>query len=138
MVGNIINIQKEKVAMNSQNLTSLRAAHALMAILAPHDTNNTLILGKIDQHLRLDDGVQLESLHAPVPKLRSCTDNSGVRFKVGGLMRHRRYHYMCVVYGWDAVCRMDDAWKAQMSVHRYVHTYSVFPNGSTLGLQEPS
>ena len=25
---------------------------------------------------------------------------------------------MCVVYGWDSQCRMDDAWKAQMSVHR--------------------
>ena len=27
-----------------------------------------------------------------------------------------RYHYGCVIYGWDPVCRMDETWIQQMGV----------------------
>ena len=25
-------------------------------------------------------------------------------YSVGMVMKHKRYHYVCVIYGWDAVC----------------------------------
>lgn len=116
MVGNIINILKEKVIMNARNLSSLRSAHELMSILAPHDTNNHLILSKIDQHLRLD--LERYPQNTVTPKVRSAPKNSVVKYRVGMIMKHRRYNYFCVIYGWDCECQMDSSWQSQMNVQR--------------------
>ncbi|XP_048583066.1 F-box only protein 21 isoform X2 [Nematostella vectensis] len=56
------------------------------------------------------------------PKLRSDPRHSKVIYKVGMVMRHRRYHYGCVIWGWDPFCNMSDAWIQQMGVDR-------LPNG---------
>ncbi|XP_068679447.1 F-box only protein 21-like isoform X1 [Montipora foliosa] len=50
------------------------------------------------------------------PKLRTDPRNSEVQFKVGMVMRHKLYHYGCVIFGWDPVCQMDESWIQRMSV----------------------
>lgn len=47
-------------------------------------------------------------------KLRSA--NSQVEYRVGDVMRHHRYNYMCVVYGWDSVCAADEQWIVDMGI----------------------
>ena len=39
-------------------------------------------------------------------------------FAVGMVMKHRRYQYICVIYGWDAVCKQSRVWISQMGVDR--------------------
>jgi len=52
------------------------------------------------------------------PKLRSDSENSEVLYATGQVMYHRRYHYRCVISGWDPVCRASPAWIQQMGVDR--------------------
>lgn len=42
--------------------------------------------------------------------------NNSVRFRVGDIMMHKRYHYRGVIYGWDPICKASDEWIAQMNV----------------------
>jgi len=37
-------------------------------------------------------------------------------YAVGMVMKHRRYHYHCVIYGWDEKCTAEKAWIQQMGV----------------------
>lgn len=46
------------------------------------------------------------------PKIRA----SHVEFAVGMIMRHLRYDYTCVVYGWDPLCNASQEWIYQMGV----------------------
>nr|KAG5702310.1 hypothetical protein BaRGS_002977 [Batillaria attramentaria] len=51
---------------------------------------------------------------AKPPKRRK--DNDEVEFSVGMVMKHKRYHYTCVIYGWDKECRASEEWITQMGV----------------------
>ena len=39
-----------------------------------------------------------------------------VRYKVGQVFQHKRYHYTAVITGWDVECAASEAWIAQMNV----------------------
>ncbi|KAL3856330.1 hypothetical protein ACJMK2_011099 [Sinanodonta woodiana] len=49
------------------------------------------------------------------PKYRK--DDQEVEFAVGMIMRHKRYRYKCVIYGWDPTCQATDEWIAHMGVN---------------------
>ncbi|XP_061197730.1 F-box only protein 21-like [Saccostrea echinata] len=49
------------------------------------------------------------------PKYRA--ENKEVRFSVGMVMKHKRYNYMCVIFGWDLTCQASREWIIQMGVH---------------------
>lgn len=36
-------------------------------------------------------------------------------------MRHKKYHYQCVIYGWDGKCAANRDWIYQMGVHNLNH-----------------
>jgi len=38
-------------------------------------------------------------------------------YAVGMVMKHRRYHYHCVIYGWDPKCTAEKGWIQQMGVY---------------------
>jgi len=38
-------------------------------------------------------------------------------YSVGMVMKHRRYHYHCVIYGWDPKCTAEKGWIQQMGVY---------------------
>ena len=40
-----------------------------------------------------------------------------VRYKVGQIFHHKRYHYKAVITGWDGECAATDHWMAHMGVH---------------------
>jgi F-box protein 21 len=53
-------------------------------------------------------------LAVTAPKRRPLMTN--VKYSIGTIMKHRMYHYRCVIYGWDESCEMSEAWIAQMGV----------------------
>ena len=46
----------------------------------------------------------------------SPLQNSGIVSLVMSAVLIFRYHYGCVIYGWDPVCRMNEAWIQRMGV----------------------
>jgi F-box protein 21 len=52
-----------------------------------------------------------------VVKRRTHPKHVSVTYRVGLVMHHKRYDYICVIYGWDPVCRMSKEWQNQMGVH---------------------
>ncbi|XP_078362557.1 F-box only protein 21-like [Oculina patagonica] len=69
-------------------------------------------------HKKVQQDLEDNLNNPPQPKLRSDPSHSQVGFKVGMVMRHKLYHYGCVIYGWDPVCKMDESWIQQMGVDR--------------------
>ena len=50
-------------------------------------------------------------------KGRTAAALNSVRYKVGHVFQHKRYHYQAVITGWDAECCAGEEWMAQMGVH---------------------
>ncbi|XP_041058245.1 F-box only protein 21 [Carcharodon carcharias] len=44
-----------------------------------------------------------------------------IEFSVGLIMKHKRYGYDCVIYGWDPKCMMGLDWIRTMGVHNLPH-----------------
>ncbi|GCB63362.1 hypothetical protein scyTo_0009651 [Scyliorhinus torazame] len=44
-----------------------------------------------------------------------------IEFSVGLIMKHKRYGYNCVIYGWDPKCMMGLDWMRTMGVHNLPH-----------------
>ncbi|MEE6503827.1 hypothetical protein FKM82_004976 [Ascaphus truei] len=55
------------------------------------------------------------------PKVKLRSEEQEVHYSIGLIMRHKRYHYSCVVYGWDPVCMMGTDWIRNMGVHNLPH-----------------
>ena len=49
-------------------------------------------------------------------KARGGQRRESVRYKVGQVFRHKRYHYSAIITGWDVECEATEAWIAQMDV----------------------
>ncbi|XP_033111559.1 F-box only protein 21-like [Anneissia japonica] len=80
-------------------------------------TNNMLTLKKYmirEAHTLLEE----EENPNKVITVKRRADHQEVEYSVGMIMRHRRYDYMCVIYGWDPLCEMSENWKSQMGVDR--------------------
>ncbi|XP_022093266.1 F-box only protein 21-like [Acanthaster planci] len=52
-----------------------------------------------------------------MPSAKQREDNKEVIYAVGMVMKHRRYNYSCVIYGWDPVCKLSRDWQRHMGVH---------------------
>lgn len=67
----------------------------------------------------------LESLHVmravdEIPKQvrRRTADNQNIRYMVGQVFRHRRYHYRAIITGWDSECGAEEEWMMRMGIDR--------------------
>ncbi|KAJ5667924.1 uncharacterized protein N7477_006494 [Penicillium maclennaniae] len=67
----------------------------------------------------------LESLHVmravdEIPKqVHRRTDmNKTIRYRVGQVFRHRRYHYWAIITGWDSECGAGEQWMRRMGIDR--------------------
>ncbi|GLI77044.1 hypothetical protein PoHVEF18_005327 [Penicillium ochrochloron] len=67
----------------------------------------------------------LESLHVmravdEIPKQvrRRTGENQNIRFSVGQVFRHRRYHYRAIITGWDRECGAGEQWMRRMGIDR--------------------
>ncbi|KAK7809141.1 hypothetical protein U0070_006155 [Myodes glareolus] len=54
-------------------------------------------------------------------KLRSEEKHRDVCYSIGLVMKHKRYGYNCVIYGWDPTCMMGHEWIRNMNVHSLPH-----------------
>ena len=50
-----------------------------------------------------------------------------VQFKVGDVIRHRRYHYRGVIYGWDPECKAEEEWMQQMRIDQLPGMHAMLP-----------
>ncbi|XP_054852124.1 F-box only protein 21 isoform X2 [Eublepharis macularius] len=57
----------------------------------------------------------------PDVKLHSDEKHKDVCYSVGLVMKHKRYGYNCVIYGWDPACMMGHEWIRNMNVHSLPH-----------------
>ncbi|XP_019362220.1 PREDICTED: F-box only protein 21 isoform X3 [Gavialis gangeticus] len=57
----------------------------------------------------------------PEVKHRSDEKHKDVCFSIGLIMKHKRYGYNCVIYGWDPTCMMGHEWIRNMNVHSLPH-----------------
>nr|XP_033810276.1 F-box only protein 21 isoform X2 [Geotrypetes seraphini]XP_033810277.1 F-box only protein 21 isoform X2 [Geotrypetes seraphini] len=57
----------------------------------------------------------------PEVKERSDEKHQDVQFSVGLIMKHKRYGYSCVIYGWDPTCMMGLEWIRNVGVHSLPH-----------------
>ncbi|XP_053135371.1 nitric oxide synthase, brain isoform X7 [Hemicordylus capensis] len=57
----------------------------------------------------------------PDVKLHSEEKHKDVCYSVGLVMKHKRYGYNCVIYGWDPACMMGHEWIRNMNVHSLPH-----------------
>lgn len=67
----------------------------------------------------------LESLHVmravdEIPKQvrRRSGGNKNIRFKVGQVFQHQRYHYRAIITGWDSECGAGEQWMRRMGIDR--------------------
>ncbi|KAJ5421649.1 hypothetical protein N7491_010094 [Penicillium cf. griseofulvum] len=67
----------------------------------------------------------LESLHVmravdEIPKQvrRRTGGNANIKYKVGQVFRHRRYHYEAIITGWDSECGAGEQWMRRMGIDR--------------------
>ena len=50
-------------------------------------------------------------------KRRTRETTANVRYKIGQVFQHKRYHYYATIAGWDAKCEAGEAWMSHMGVH---------------------
>lgn len=67
----------------------------------------------------------LERLHVmravdEIPKQihRRARTNKPVKYKVGQVFQHRRYHYRAIITGWDSECDAGEQWMRRMGIDR--------------------
>ena len=73
------------------------------------------------QHGQLQGTISGIRTTDPVPKnVKARTSESlrDVRYKVGQIFHHKRYHYKAVITGWDVECAATDYWMTHMGVHK--------------------
>ncbi|XP_022340502.2 F-box only protein 21-like [Crassostrea virginica] len=130
MLRNLVNIGRNR----GTNATFLRDGVELMLVTTPRDADYRFLLMSIYIHLKInqqqvkeilqeisgDDEVTIPQGAFPNPRKanpKRREDNKDVQFSVGMVMKHRRYDYMCVIFGWDSKCMMSREWIFQMGVH---------------------
>lgn len=72
------------------------------------------------QHGQLQDTIRVIRTTDHMPKnVKARTSESlrNVRYKVGQIFHHKRYHYKAVITGWDVECAATDYWMTRMGVH---------------------
>mmetsp|Transcript_6918 Transcript_6918/g.20023 ORF Transcript_6918/g.20023 Transcript_6918/m.20023 type:complete len:153 (+) Transcript_6918:1803-2261(+) len=47
--------------------------------------------------------------------------SSAIQFRVGDIVRHKRYNYRAVIFGWDPKCAATHRWMEQMNIRSLPH-----------------
>ncbi|XP_062510833.1 F-box only protein 21-like [Corticium candelabrum] len=146
MVRNVLNYYQSAFTMDTS--TTIQRLLHFLNFIEPDNLQNAILLCTINVHLRVNgrqiidmlnsipsmseeivtlkehaDVILKESCRLPevVVKRRANPQHLYVTYRVGLVMRHKRYDYICVIYGWDPYCRMSRAWQTQMGVHLLTH-----------------
>ena len=97
----------EKIAGEYLTDVGMIEEHILPLVLDPGQRQNLIETIRV---IRTGDHI-LKQI-----KRRSSETERRVRYKVGQVFRHKRYHYQAVITGWDLECEAGDQWMSQMDV----------------------
>ncbi|XP_053557660.1 F-box only protein 21 [Bombina bombina] len=144
MVGNLLNLGKRE--SKDRSFMLLRVSLDLYLAMYPDSVQHLLLQARLYFHLGLWPEKVLDILqtiqaldpsqHGAVaylvqhtlehierrkedsgPNVKLRSNEKQVCYAVGLVMRHKRYNYSCVVFGWDPVCMMPPDWIENMEVH---------------------
>ncbi|XP_041347662.1 F-box only protein 21-like [Gigantopelta aegis] len=85
--------------------------------IADLDASRMGVVAYLQQEAEMQMQENNSSKNNKKKKLKLREDNKDVKFSVGMVMKHKRYLYMCVIYGWDNTCQASDEWILQMGVN---------------------
>lgn len=71
-------------------------------------------------NLRHQVNIQMAEKILPV-EVKHRRNLPDLQFAVGMVMQHRKYHYTCIIYGWDEKCTESSEWMERVINHR--HSY---------------
>lgn len=146
MVRNIMNVAQMQTHV-SDHMELFCTATELMNLLSPNDRNVQELLLRIYYTLEvhyerivagcrrlLKEGPNgiLEEMLADCERIlenqseapKPITVNKRckkINYATGLVMKHRRYHYTCVIFGWDKTCRMPSDWVQRMGVYNLLY-----------------
>eukprot|EP01063_Lacrimia_lanifica_P012161 TRINITY_DN1876_c0_g2_i1.p1 TRINITY_DN1876_c0_g2~~TRINITY_DN1876_c0_g2_i1.p1 ORF type:complete len:655 (+),score=263.25 TRINITY_DN1876_c0_g2_i1:71-2035(+) len=96
--------------------TNLAQARQLLASLEAQVPTRLGLGAELARMKAKVEELEKEEEARPAPKRRDG-DHADVEFAVGQVMYHKRYHYTCIVYGWDPECKASWQWILQMGVN---------------------
>ncbi|XP_037777870.1 F-box only protein 21-like isoform X2 [Penaeus monodon] len=146
MVRNIMNIAQMQAHI-SDHMELFCSATELMSLLMPNDRSIQELLLRIYYTLgkhydRIVAGCRRLLKEGPSTILEKMLDESEcilvsmiptmetihpnprykeVSYATGMVMQHKRYHYTCVIFGWDRECQMSSDWVQQMGVYNLLY-----------------
>ncbi|KAK3611713.1 hypothetical protein CHS0354_034382, partial [Potamilus streckersoni] len=85
--------------------------------IADHDQTKKRLVDYLMQVTQDQMKSSEEKRHKKEIKPKYRKGDHEVEFAVGMIMQHKRYHYKCVIYGWDPTCQATDEWIARMGVN---------------------
>jgi F-box protein 21 len=114
-----------------QDVAALQRTRYLGFIVERMANQYSMDVGLIEEHILplITDPGHRQSLietirvirtgdHTPKKfKPRSPDIGSSVRYKVGQVFHHKRYHYQAIITGWDLKCEQGPIWMADMGIH---------------------
>lgn len=120
------------LAGGNQHTASISRARFLPYVLEHMEKKFPMDVGLIEEYVlplieSPEQSAQLRDMMAAMrsadtmPKAvkRRTRETAGnVRYKIGQVFQHKRYHYYAMIAGWDAKCEADEDWMSHMGVHQ--------------------
>lgn len=97
---------------------NITEAISMLQEIAAHDPSSPLTIGYLYQSTLHTLETQRISRPLVKTKLQMRDETSNVKFAVGMIMRHIKYKFRCVIYGWDYTCSASKDWIKRMGVHK--------------------
>lgn len=71
-------------------------------------------------HEHILKGLHVMRAADEIPKQvhRRSFEDKRIRYMVGQVFRHRRYHYYAIITGWDSECGAEETWMKRMGIDR--------------------
>lgn len=92
---------------------TVRELKALLMASEPDASKRHMVEAQLDQvEVKVEEMRAEHQSSCEVQKYRAPS----LKFSVGDIIRHKRYHYRGLVYDWDQHCNVDEGWIQQMGV----------------------
>ncbi len=120
------------LADGSRTTASVSRSRYLPYVLQHVEKNFPMDVGLVEEYIiplieDPDQSVQLRDMMAAMRsadampktvKKRTKETAANVRYEVGQVFQHKRYHYYAMIIGWDAKCEAGEDWMSHMHVHQ--------------------
>ncbi|XP_023227331.1 F-box only protein 21-like [Centruroides sculpturatus] len=100
------------------NLTKVMS---LLQGISSRDPTSVGIVDYVCQAAQSQMALQRSHQQTKKVKIKHRNNNLNIEYAVGMIMRHKKYNYICVIYGWDPICEASRDWIYQMGVYNLPH-----------------